>query len=138
MGLSMVRHMIAKGYPVTVTDISADAAESAENVGTVSAFVIIAVGFDDEAMAVTMAVTMGEGGLIETMKPGSIIAISSTAHPETIERIAAAAAKKDIGIFDAPICRGRRMRDLCGPPCKSRPARARRWMAGRPCPLPGR
>ena len=85
MGLAMVKHLIAKGYPVTVTDISADAikratdlgadaAESAGDVGVVSDFVIIAVGFDDEAMAVTM----GDGGLIETMRSGSIIAISSS------------------------------------------------------------
>jgi 3-hydroxyisobutyrate dehydrogenase-like beta-hydroxyacid dehydrogenase len=118
MGLSMVKHMVAKGYPVTVTDLSADAikratdlgADSAENagaVGAVSDFVIIAVGFDDEAMAVTM----GDGGLLETMNSGSIIAISSTAHPATIHKIAAAAAEKGIDIYDAPICRGRRAAD---------------------------
>jgi len=118
MGLAMVRHLIRNDYPVTVTDINPDATKAAEALGADSAanpaelgrianFVIIAVGFDDEAIAVMT----GENGLLDTMAPGSIIAISSTAHPETIHSLAAAAQAKGIGIYDAPICRGRRAAD---------------------------
>jgi 3-hydroxyisobutyrate dehydrogenase/2-hydroxy-3-oxopropionate reductase len=113
MGYAMLKHLIAKGYGVTVTDISAEniarakeaGAEAAADpaaLGKVTDFVIIAVGFDDEALAVTL----GENGLIEALQPGAVIAVSSTVAPETVQRIEAEAAKKNIGVLDAPICRG--------------------------------
>jgi len=113
MGYAMLKHLIAKGYGVTVTDINAetisrateagaDSAEDPAALGKVSDFVIIAVGFDDEALAVTL----GDNGLLEAMRPGSVVAVSSTVDPETVQRIETEAAKKNIGVLDAPICRG--------------------------------
>jgi 3-hydroxyisobutyrate dehydrogenase-like beta-hydroxyacid dehydrogenase len=118
MGLAMVRHLVRNGYPVTVTDINPKAVKAAEEAGAdsaatpaelgkVSTFVIIAVGFDEE----TVAVVTGENGLLETMAEGSVIAISSTAHPETVLALAEAAKAKGIDIYDAPTCRGRRAAD---------------------------
>jgi 3-hydroxyisobutyrate dehydrogenase len=118
MGLAMVRHLIRHGYPVIVTDTShdqmnkamelgAEAAKSPAEVGAVSDFVIIAVGYDAEALAVTT----GENGLLETMKRGSIIALSSTCAPDTAEQLAELGRAKGIEIYDAPICRGRRAAD---------------------------
>ena len=113
MGYAMLKHLIAKGYGVTVTDINADniaraieagaeGADSPAALGAVSDFVIIAVGFDHEALAVTL----GDFGLLQSMSPGSVIAVSSTVAPETVQRIETEAAKKNIGVLDAPICRG--------------------------------
>jgi 3-hydroxyisobutyrate dehydrogenase len=118
MGLAMVGHLIRHGYPVIVTDTShdqmnkamelgAEAAKSPAEVGAVSDFVIIAVGYDAEALAVTT----GENGLLETMKRGSIIALSSTCAPDTAEQLAELGRAKGIEICDAPICRGRRAAD---------------------------
>ena len=118
MGLAMVKHLVRTDYPVTVTDISPDAIKAAEalgadsvgnpaGLGKIANFIIIAVGFDNEAIAVMT----GENGLLDTMAPGSIIAISSTVHPETVHRLAAAAKAKGIDIYDAPISRGRRAAD---------------------------
>ncbi|MEE8562812.1 MAG: NAD(P)-dependent oxidoreductase [Alphaproteobacteria bacterium] len=113
MGYAMLKHLIAKGYGVTVTDINADniaraieagaeGADSPAALGAVSDFVIIAVGFDHEALAVTL----GDFGLLQSMSPGSVIAVSSTVAPETVQRIETEAAKKNVGVLDAPICRG--------------------------------
>ncbi|MCZ6741977.1 MAG: NAD(P)-dependent oxidoreductase [Alphaproteobacteria bacterium] len=113
MGYAMLKHLIAKGYGVTVTDINADniaraieagaeGADSPAALGAVSDFVIIAVGFDHEALAVTL----GDFGLLQSMGPGSVIAVSSTVAPETVQRIESEAAKKNVGVLDAPICRG--------------------------------
>ncbi|MCZ6496932.1 MAG: NAD(P)-dependent oxidoreductase [Alphaproteobacteria bacterium] len=113
MGYAMLKHLIVKGYGVTVTDINADniaraieagaeGADSPAALGAVSDFVIIAVGFDHEALAVTL----GDFGLLQSMGPGSVIAVSSTVAPETVQRIETEAAKKNIGVLDAPICRG--------------------------------
>lgn len=114
MGLPMVKHLIKNGYQVTVTDLNPDAVSQAEaegavgaataaEVGRVSDIVIIAVGYDDEVVAVTT----GTDGLLETMGSGSVIAISSTCAPETVEALAGLCADKGIDIYDAPICRGR-------------------------------
>ncbi len=118
MGLAMVKHLMRHGYPVIVTDSSAEqmkkatalgaeAVTTAAAVGAASDFVIIAVGYDDEALAVTT----GADGLLETMKPGSIIALSSTCAPATVEHIAELGRPKGIEIYDAPTCRGRRAAD---------------------------
>ena len=46
-------------------------------------FVIVAVGYDDEAEAVML----GGGGLLETMGAGSVIAVSSTCTPEHVRML---------------------------------------------------
>jgi 3-hydroxyisobutyrate dehydrogenase len=114
MGLSMLKHLVAKGYAVTVCDISEKQRDAARavgaaigvtpaDVGKVSDIVILGVGYDDEVNDVVF----GQNGLTETMAPGSIIAISSTAKPDTVKDVAARLAQKAIEVLDAPICRGR-------------------------------
>jgi 3-hydroxyisobutyrate dehydrogenase/2-hydroxy-3-oxopropionate reductase len=113
MGLAMVRHLVKGGYPVTVTDLNADAikkaealgaqgASSAADVAKVSKFIIIAVGFDDEAMAVTT----GKNGLMDGLQAGSIIAVSSTVAPDTAKKLDEIVRAKGADVLDAPICRG--------------------------------
>lgn len=114
MGLAMLRHLVAKGYAVAVCDVSEKQREAARalgaaiaatpaEVGKASDIVILGVGYDDEVNEVVF----GKNGLAETMAPGSIIAISSTAKPDTVKAVAARVADKGIEVLDAPICRGR-------------------------------
>jgi 3-hydroxyisobutyrate dehydrogenase/2-hydroxy-3-oxopropionate reductase len=114
MGLAMLKHLVAKGYAVTVCDISEKQREAARAVGAaivdtpaaagkLSDIVILGVGYDAEVNDVVF----GKDGLIETMAPGSIIAISSTAKPDTVKAVAARVGEKGIAVLDAPICRGR-------------------------------
>ena len=114
MGLAMLKHLVKKGYAVTVCDISDKAIEQAKASGAgavktpaelakLSSFIIIGVGFDPE---VEQVIT-GKGGLLETMKPGGIIAISSTVAPRCAQKMDEAARAKGIDVYDAPIARGR-------------------------------
>ena len=114
MGLSMLKHLVAKGYSVTVCDISEQQREAAQaagaaivktpaEIGRVSDIVILGVGYDDEVNDVVF----GKDGLFGSMAPGSIIAVSSTAKPETVKAVARRVAEKRIEVLDAPICRGR-------------------------------
>lgn len=114
MGLAMVKHLVAAGYAVTAYDVDsdrlalareagADVASSPAEVGKACTFVIIAVGYDDE----TMAAAAGEDGLLETMEPGTVIAVSSTVAPDTVRDLEKAAARKGVYVCDAPLCRGR-------------------------------
>ena len=113
MGYAMLKHLLEAGHAVTVADLSREQVKKAEALGAkgvgngaevaaASDVVIIAVGFDDEAKDVTT----GPGGLLETLKPGSIIAISSTVSPKTAQALDAAARAKGSDVLDAPICRG--------------------------------
>ncbi|MGE5537371.1 MAG: NAD(P)-dependent oxidoreductase [Gemmatimonas sp.] len=113
MGLAMVRHLIKAGYPVTVTDLNPAAIKKAEALGAQGAataadvarsskFIIIAVGFDDEAMAVTS----GKDGLMDGLQPGSIVAVSSTVSPDTAKKLDEIVRAKSSDVLDAPICRG--------------------------------
>lgn len=114
MGLAMLKHMIRNGYETVAYDINAEALKKAEEagakpaatpgeVGKLSTFVILAVGFDNEVNEIVF----DKGGLMETMAPGSIIAISSTVAPSTAQEIERRVAEKGIEVLDAPICRGR-------------------------------
>ena len=110
----MLKHLVNKGYTVTVCDISDKQREAARaagaaivktpaEVGKVSDVVILGVGYDDEVNDVVF----GKDGLFASMAPGSIIAVSSTAKPDTVKTVAARVAERGIEVLDAPICRGR-------------------------------
>jgi len=114
MGLAMLKHLIKHGHPVTVCDLDkkqCDAARAAgagvaatpAEVGKHCGFVIIGVGYDDEVNQVVL----GADGLLESMRAGSIIAVSSTTAPVTVKALDAKANEKGLDVLDAPICRGR-------------------------------
>ena len=127
MGQAMTKHLIKHGYAVLAQDIEpkalaaalalgAETAKTPAEVGRACRFVIVAVGYDDEAEAVML----GQGGLLETMGAGAVIAVSSTCTPEHVKMLAEKARAKSVEVLDAPICRGQRAADtgtmltLCG------------------------
>src|SRR6202012_762664 len=127
MGKAMVRHLIKHGYAVVAQDLEpkavlaaralgAEAAKTPAEVGKICKFVIIAVGYDEEATAVMT----GKDGLLDTMGPGSVIGMSSTCTPEHVKMLAEKAKAKGVELLDAPISRFHRAADtgpmliLCG------------------------
>lgn len=118
MGLAIVNHLGRHGYPTVVYDVVETQCEAARamnarivsspaQVGEAARFVIIAVGYDDEATQVLL----GKRGLLDSMSRGSIVAISSTCTPEHVKWLAEKAAEKGVDLVDAPICRGARAAD---------------------------
>jgi 3-hydroxyisobutyrate dehydrogenase len=114
MGLAMLKHLVRHGHPVTAYDVNekqcdaaqaagADIAATPAELGKAADFVIIGVGYDDEVEAVAL----GGSGLLENMRQGSIVAISSTCAPDFVRSIDERARAKGIDVLDAPICRGR-------------------------------
>jgi len=127
MGLAITKHLLRHGYRVVAHDIDVKAMAAVRaagartvatpaDIGRDARFVIVAVGYDDEAAAVML----DKGGLLETMTTGSIISVSSTCTPDHVKTLAEKAAAKGIEVLDAPICRGQRAADegtmlsLCG------------------------
>jgi 3-hydroxyisobutyrate dehydrogenase/2-hydroxy-3-oxopropionate reductase len=114
MGLAMLKHLVKNGYPVTACDVDDEQLAKARDAGATTVktpaevaraadFVIIGVGYDDEVNEVVL----GAEGLLADLAPGSIIAVSSTAKPDTVKALEKRAQAQGVGVLDAPICRGR-------------------------------
>jgi 3-hydroxyisobutyrate dehydrogenase-like beta-hydroxyacid dehydrogenase len=114
MGLAMIKHMLRQGFQVTVCDVNeANLVKAREmgativakpiEMGSRASFIILAVGYDDEATEVVL----GSHGVLRALKPDSIVAVSSTVAPGTVKKLEAAAHGMSCDVLDAPICRGR-------------------------------
>ena len=114
MGLAMLKHLVKQGYQVTACDIDDKQLAKARDAGAAAVatpaevaraadFVIVAVGYDDEVRQVVLEVD----GLLANLAPSSIIAVSSTAKPDTVKALDEQAKANGVAILDAPICRGR-------------------------------
>jgi 3-hydroxyisobutyrate dehydrogenase/2-hydroxy-3-oxopropionate reductase len=114
MGLAMLKHLVKHGYPVTACDVDDKQRAKAREAGATTVktpaevaraadFVIIGVGYDEEVNEVVL----GAEGLLADLAPGSIIAVSSTAKPDTVKALDKRAQAHGVGVLDAPICRGR-------------------------------
>jgi 3-hydroxyisobutyrate dehydrogenase len=114
MGLAMLKHLVKNGYQVTACDIDETQLAKAREAGAATSktpaeaaraadFVIIGVGYDDEVNAVVL----GADGLLSALAPDAVIAVSSTARPDTVKALDKQAQARGIHVLDAPICRGR-------------------------------
>jgi 3-hydroxyisobutyrate dehydrogenase len=114
MGLAMLKDLVKQGYQVTACDTDdkqlakardagAAAVATTAEVARAADFVIVAVGYDEEVRQVVLEVD----GLLANLAPGSIIAVSSTAKPDTVKTLDEQAKGHGVAILDAPICRGR-------------------------------
>ena len=86
----------------TLVDAGAAAADSLADLGARADIIGICVLND----AQVVQVVSGEGGLLSTAAPGTIIAIHSTISPRTAIDLAAEAAEKGVVVLDAPISGG--------------------------------
>jgi 3-hydroxyisobutyrate dehydrogenase len=118
MGRAMVKHLVARGFSVTVTDTSREACAAAEAFGAAVAAtpaevaaaadaVFIAVGYDREVIDVCR----GERGLLAAAPPGRVVVVNSTTSPPLVRELGAAAAARGLAFLDAPIARGARAAD---------------------------
>lgn len=77
-------------------------ASSLEELAERSTVVFVFVPSDDDVRTVCL----GEDGLLAGARPGSVIAICSSALPETCEAIAAAGREKGVDVLDAALTGG--------------------------------
>ena len=114
MGYPMAGHLVSAGNEVTVYNRTASRAEAwvAEHGGTAAPtpagaaadaeFVFVCVGNDDDVRSVTL----GPGGVLESMAPGSVLVDHTTASADLAQELHAAAGARDVGFVDAPISGG--------------------------------
>ncbi|ROO86568.1 3-hydroxyisobutyrate dehydrogenase-like beta-hydroxyacid dehydrogenase [Actinocorallia herbida] len=112
-GAPMARRIIEAGFPTTLwarrpetlepfADTAASIAVSPAEVGAASDLACVCV-LDDAGVE---EVVSGPNGLLEGMRPGGVIAVHSTVHPETCARLAERAAERGVGLVDAPVSGG--------------------------------
>jgi 3-hydroxyisobutyrate dehydrogenase len=110
MGSGMARRLLVNGYPVTVFNRNADkarafAADGAQVAGSprdaaAQAEVIISMVADDAA---SRSLWLGEQGALAAAAPGTVCIECSTVTVGWIEELAAAAARHDCRLLDAPV-----------------------------------
>lgn len=113
MGQSMAGHILAGGHELVVynrTQSKADAlvakgaswAASPGEVAAVSDIVITIVGYPKDVEEVYL----GEGGIVESARPGTVLIDMTTSSPELASRIAELAAASGLTALDAPVSGG--------------------------------
>jgi 2-hydroxy-3-oxopropionate reductase len=113
MGKPMAKNLLKAGYSLTVNDLNTDAVAEVVDCGAVSAPSAKAVAALCDVVITMLPnsphvkqVVLGEGGVIETMKEGSILIDMSSISPIVSQEVSAALAKKGISMFDAPVSGG--------------------------------
>lgn len=113
MGNPMVRNLLKAGFPVTVYDVIPDRMQV-----LVSAGARAASGLSDVAVGSEVIITMlpnspdvrevivGAGGLVNHMKPGTVVIDMSTIEPRVAQEIAAILTGVQCVLLDAPVSRG--------------------------------
>jgi 3-hydroxyisobutyrate dehydrogenase-like beta-hydroxyacid dehydrogenase len=118
MGLAMCRHMLKHGYQVYARDVDDKQLAEAREAGAIVAatpaeiakhatFVIVITVTDEQVNDVLT----GTDGLIETVRKGAIVAVSSTVAPSTVQALDEKFRAMGADILDAPLCRGRQYAD---------------------------
>jgi 3-hydroxyisobutyrate dehydrogenase-like beta-hydroxyacid dehydrogenase len=117
MGQPLIGHMVRRGYDVVAYDID-DAkqqavakaggrwADSLSSLALHSDAVLVCVGYDRELREL-----MSAGGLLGDLRRGTIVAVLSTVHPQTVQELAHVAAPLGIHVVDSTVARGGRAAD---------------------------
>ncbi len=111
-GGPMARRVVESGFPLTLwarrleslapyADTAASTASTPAELGAASDVVGICVVGDSDVEEVLLRAD----GVLEGMA-GGVVAIHSTIHPDTCARIAQHAARRGIGVVDAPVSGG--------------------------------
>jgi len=111
MGEPMAGHVMkSKKFEVWIYDIRAAAtkaiakrgakiAKSLEELARTCDLFIVMVGYDHQVKQVVT-------DLAKVGKKGAVIVITATSHPDMVMECAAIAAKRGMGVVDAPVCYG--------------------------------
>ncbi len=113
MGKPMAKNLLKAGYSLVVYDIVAAAVQEVVAAGAVSANSPKEVAAQTE-IVITMLpnsphvkqVILGENGVLEGARPGSIVIDMSSIAPATTKEVAAAAAKRQVELLEAPVSGG--------------------------------
>jgi 3-hydroxyisobutyrate dehydrogenase len=112
MGMPIIGHLSRAGFHTLVTERNPACRADIESRGAVvaelatlaaqSEVILICVGYDSEVRELINA----PDGLLDTVRPGTIIAVLSTIHPNTMQELAKIGDTRGIHVVDSTVCRG--------------------------------
>jgi 2-hydroxy-3-oxopropionate reductase len=113
MGSPMAAHLAEAGHTVRGFDVNPDSVAKLVAAGGEGAAGITGA-VEGAEVVITMLpnhpqvedVVLGQTGVLETAKPGTLLIDMSTIRPETSTEIAKAAREKEIRVLDAPVSGG--------------------------------
>lgn len=113
MGKPMVRNLIKAGYALYVYDLvaesvaklSSEGAMGCKNIRELAESCNVIITMLPNGPHVT-AVLMGEDGIVNHAKPGTLIVDMSSIAPEVSKELAAELRKKELRLLDAPVSGG--------------------------------
>ena len=112
MGAPIIGHLVRKGF-VTLAcdrDVGKQALVTGHGAGWLATpdelaagcdVILVCVGFDADVREL-----LADNGPLAQARPGSIVAILSTIHPETVRELAAACEPRGVHLVDSTVCRG--------------------------------
>lgn len=110
MGAPMAINVLRKGHKLTVFDIDRGAMEKMVALGAAKASTPAAVAAECEVIITMLPdgpdverVALGKDGIIEGIRPGSIVVDMSSSQPDITRKIGAALAAKGCGMVDSPV-----------------------------------
>lgn len=113
MGSPMCRHLLDRGYEVSVNDANAEAMERFR--GTPARMETSLSGLASSSDAVLLSlpnsevveeVVFGDGGIAEGLAPGSVVIDTSSSRPSSTREVAGELAKRGVRMLDAPVSGG--------------------------------
>jgi 3-hydroxyisobutyrate dehydrogenase len=113
MGRPMAGHLLEAGYELYVFNRTRERAEglleqgarwcdSPADVGSAAEVVCLMLGYPNDVRDTVL----GDGALLEAMRPGSLLIDLTTSEPTLAVEIAAVAAERDVAVLDAPVSGG--------------------------------
>ena len=113
MGKPMSKNLLKAGYDLTVCDINASAVAEVVALGAKAASTPKEVAAQTEIIITMLPnspqvkpVVLGENGVIEGAKPGTIVVDMSSIAPLAAQEVAKALAEKKVEMLDAPVSGG--------------------------------
>ncbi len=113
MGRPMAKRLRAAGFDLAVFDLSAEAVAEMAALGAVPkdnpslvAEVSDVVCTSLPNSAILRSVILGEGGVLKSLRPGSLIIDLSSVEPQVSRQLAEAARDKGSAMIDAPVSGG--------------------------------
>jgi 3-hydroxyisobutyrate dehydrogenase-like beta-hydroxyacid dehydrogenase len=108
MGFAMARNLLAAGFPLVVWNrtaercvplVDAGARAAAEPRGLADAEVVVTMVSDGRAARAVLL----ESGLLDELRPDSVVLEMSTIGPSAAAELAVEAARRDVRLLDAPV-----------------------------------
>lgn len=113
MGDPMAGHILAAGYPLTVYNRTPAKTERLRKLGATAAVDLPSLAAESDVIFTMLPssadvemVAIGADGLLESLRPGSLIVDMSTISPIATRHIGETLAARDVGMLDAPVSGG--------------------------------